>query len=305
MRESGCEYSRRTFLLSAAAFPMVGVRAAAPSVGDERSQRPVGALRIAVVQQEGRPGEVSRNRGSALRFAGDALQAGADVVLFHEALLTGYVPDARRLAEEQDGPTTRAFQALLRGSASQIIYGLTERAGERFHASAIVVSGNGIVANYRKTHLYPNPRDPVRNEPAIFAAGTSLQTFPLAGSTAGLLICFDGDFPEMMRAYASLGCDVVFWLNNRYSRGHSEVKRLAVTNSMIVATSCCTGKSETGEYYPGGSNITGPRGELLAEIWGREGVITADVWPAQVPQLRASNVLFTSQRPELYVRAAP
>jgi predicted amidohydrolase len=264
--------------------------------------RPSGALRVAVVQQEGRPGEVLRNRESAVRFAGEALGAGADVVVFHEALLTGYVPNVRDLSEDASGPTTRAFQTLLRGSTARIVYGLTERADERLHASAVVVSEAGVVANYRKTHLYPNPSDPVRDEPTIFTPGTRLTTFPLAGYTAGLLVCFDGDFPEMMRAYANLGCQIVFWLNNRYSRGHAEVKRLAVINSMIVATSCCTGKGETGEFYPGGSNITGPRGELLAEIWGKEGVITADVWPSQVLQLRAKNVFFTSQQPALYAR---
>jgi predicted amidohydrolase len=294
------------FLLTAAAGSL-GARSPAirAAAGDAAVSRPSGALRIAVVQQEGRPGEVSRNRESAVRFAGEALQAGADVVLFHEALLTGYVPNVRDLSEEADGPTTRVFHELLRGSTARIIYGLTERAGGRFYASALVVSGTGLVANYRKTHLYPNPSDPVRDEPSVFTPGTRLTTFQLGGPTAGLLICFDGDFPEMMRAYANLGCQIVFWLNNRYSRGYAEVKRLAVINSMIVATSCCSGKGETGEFYPGGSNITGPRGELLAEIWGKEGVIAADVWPSHVPQLRAKNVFFTSQQPALYARPRP
>ena len=299
--------SRRNFLLCAAAGSIAGSAATfgGTPVVNAAAPRPPGALRIAVVQQEGRPGDVQRNRQSAVRFAGEALQAGADVVLFHEALLTGYVPTARELSEDADGPTTRAFQDLLHGSASHIVYGLTERDGDELYASAVVVSSTGVLGKYRKTHLYPNPSDPVRDEPSIFTPGTRLTTFPLAGATAGLLICFDGDFPEMMRAYANLGCQVVFWLNNRWARGHSEVKRLAVTNSMIVATACCTGKSETGEFYPGGSNITGPRGELLAEIWGKEGVVIADVWPAQVPQVRAGNVLFTSQRPALYRRPTP
>jgi len=72
-----------------------------------------GFLRVAVVQQDGNPGGVQENRAKALAFAEQALAQGADVILFHEELLVGYAPDLAQLAEPVDGPTTRAFQALL------------------------------------------------------------------------------------------------------------------------------------------------------------------------------------------------
>ena len=80
------------------------------------------------------------------------------------------------------------------------------------------------------------------------------------------MICFDGDFPEMTRAYANRGCGLLFWMNNRGSRGHAEVRDLAFRNSMIGAISCCCGLDEKGMVCRGGSNITDADGSLLTEI---------------------------------------
>jgi len=116
-----------------------------------------------------------------------------------------------------------------------------------------------------------------------------------------VMICYDGDFPEMTRSYANLGCQVVFWLNNRDSRGHDEVKPLSVANSMIIASSCCVGKDEAGSLCRGGSNITNFNGELVTELWDVEGVIHADVHPEEVGEHRRNNPWYKGRRPELYV----
>jgi predicted amidohydrolase len=261
-------------------------------------------VRIAVVQQDGNPGGVEANRQKALAFASQALAAEADVILFHEELLAGYVENLRSLAEPADGITTQTFQRLLQssGTDARVIYGLTEKSGDKYYISAVVVSKDGIVAHYRKTHLFPIREAPasLRNEPAVYTAGDRLVTFKIREHLCGLMICFDGDFPEMTRSYANVGCRMLFWMNNRMSRGYEEVKTLAFSNSIIMATSCCTGKDETNQFCSGGSNITGAQGELQAEIWGKEGVITADVRPREVDLVRKSNVFFTEQRPSLY-----
>jgi len=127
-----------------------------------------------------------------------------------------------------------------------------------------------------------------------------LVTFDFRGYRCGLMICYDGDFPEMTRAYANRGCAVLFWLNHRGSRGYAEVKDLAMRNSMIMATCCCCGVDESGNVCRGGSNITDAKGKLQAEIWDREGIILKDVYPAEVPKLRAENPSYHGQRPELY-----
>ena len=91
---------------------------------DNSGENPV---KVAVVQQDGNPGEVETNRKKALEFAEKALAQHADVILFHEELLVGYDKNLQNLAEPVNGVTTRAFQKLLKGTGSLIIYGLTEK----------------------------------------------------------------------------------------------------------------------------------------------------------------------------------
>jgi len=267
------------------------------AIGDTTS------FRIAVVQQNGNPGQPDENRSKALRFAAQALARGADVILFHEELLLGYTPKLRQLAEPVDGPTTRAFQDLLSCKDSLVIYGLTEREGDAYYISAPIVSASGVLANYRKTHLWWKAEG-LRHEPTYYQPGDCLVTFGLKGFQCGVMICYDGDFPETTRSYANLGCAVLFWMNNRGSRGHAEVADLAYRNSMIIAASCCCGPDERGRACRGGSNITDADGKLLAEIWDKEGIILADVSPAGALGLRAENPWYRGRRPELYCRAA-
>lgn len=256
--------------------------------------------RLAVVQQNGNPGYVSANRTKALTFAEMALSQGADIILFHEELLIGYHHNLRALAEPLNGPTTQAFRELLQGTDSLIIYGLTERDGDDLYISAPVVSQDGVIANYRKTHLWWNA-DGLRYEPGFYKPGNRLETFDHRGQSCGIMICYDGDFPEMTRSYANLGCSMLFWMNNRNSRGHAEVEPLAVDNSMIMAVSCCCGLDEQGNMCRGGSNITGPSGQLFAELWDKEGIIITDVDPDDALIQRQKNPWFVGQRRDLYV----
>ncbi len=257
-------------------------------------------VKIAVVQQETLAGAVELNRSKALSFARQAIAAGADLILFHEELLVGCVSNPLELAEPVDGPTTQAFQTLLRGTPSQILYGLTERDQGRCYIAATLVGASGVRANYRKAHLWWREGG-LRHEPSFYHAGDRLVTFNVAGHKSGVMICYDGDFPEMTRSYANLDCTMLFWLNNRPHRGHAEVRPLAAGNSMIIAASCCCGRSESGRIYRGGSNITDHDGTLLAEIWDDEGIIYASVDPAQVLAARRENPLYRGQRRDLYV----
>ena len=175
-------------------------------------------VKIAVVQQNTVPGAVERNRARALDHAREALTQDADIILFHEELLVGYYPGLRELAEPVDGPTTRAFQSLLRGSDALIIYGLTEREGDDCY-----ISGDPSSSGWRARQLSQDAPVVGCARPAprthLYRPGNRLVTFMVKGYRCGIMICYDGDFPEMTRAYANLGCAVLFWMNNRNSRG--------------------------------------------------------------------------------------
>ncbi|MBN2289949.1 MAG: carbon-nitrogen hydrolase family protein [Candidatus Glassbacteria bacterium] len=297
--------SRRNFIRAGAgSLGALAISSSSAAAGTDEAMEgspAEGKVRIAVVQQETVPGAVDENRSKALGFASEALEKGADIVLFHEELLVGYVENLKFLAEEVDGPTSREFRKLLAGSGSLVLWGLTERAGSKFYISATLVGAAGVLANYHKTHLWWKAEG-LRHEPAFYEPGDELVTFEVKGHKSGVMICYDGDFPEMTRAYANLDCRMLFWLNNRGSRGHEEVTKLAENNSMIMAASCCCGNNELGYKCRGGSNITDCDGSLVCEIWDKEGVIYADVEPGKVPEARSNNPWYTGRRGELYCR---
>lgn len=287
-------------VICSAVTMVVPVSASAAEPNVDGSQKPEnGKVRIAVVQQDSVPGAVEENRAKAIRFAREALRNHADIILFHEALLVGYVPNILELAEPADGHTTRAFQELLEGTESLVLYGLVERDGQDYHTSAVLVGSDGARACYRKTHLWWRAQG-ARHEPTFFRPGEELVTFKVKGHKCGVMICYDGDFPEMTRAYANLDCVMLFWLNNRGSRGHREVHPLVCANTMIMATSCCCGKNEAGNKCRGGSNITDKSGSLMAEIWDKEDIIYADVDPSTVLDARNQNPWYRGQRQDLY-----
>jgi predicted amidohydrolase len=297
--------SRRKFVkASAGSFSALALGAhgiSAVPIENSGSNTTQEKVRIAVVQQNSIPGEVQHNRFKALAFAGQALGNGADIILFHEELIVGYVKIMRELAEQVDGQTTRAFQSLLAASESKILWGLTENKQGRYYIAATLVGASGVLANYHKTHLWWKAKG-LRHEPTFYEPGNELVTFEVKGHKSGVMICYDGDFPEMTRAYANLDCRMLFWLNNRGERGHGEVTKLAETNSMIMAVSCVCGKNELGYVCRGGSNITNHDGGLLAEIWDQEGIIYADVEPGTVPEARSKNPWYIGRRSDLYRR---
>lgn len=257
-------------------------------------------IKLAVVQQAHNPGKTDENRAKALAYAAQALNAGAEIILFHEEMLIGYHEALHTLAEPVDGETSRAFQKLLAGTRAKIVYGLTEREGNRLYISAPVVSSEGVIANYRKTHLWwAEPG--LRNETAFMTAGDELVTFTHGGQKIGLLICYDGEFPEMFRSYADMGCSVVLWPNNRESRAHMDgVYDAARRNSLIIAASCCCGVDESGRFCRGLSNITDHDGRLIGELDSAEGIVYAEIEPAKALEARLKNPLYVGRRPELY-----
>ncbi len=267
--------------------------------GDSSNVDKNSQVRISVVQQETIPGAVQANREKALNYARSALKNDVDVILFHEALTVGYVENIHELAEPTDGLTTRAFQKLLHGTGTIVIYGLVECDGDNYYTSAVIVGAKGVIAKYRKTHLWWDAKG-TRHEPSYFQPGKRLVTFDVKGHKSGVMICYDGDFPEMTRAYANLDCTMLFWMNNRGERGFKEVYPLVRANSIVVATSCCCGKNELGYDCRGGSNIIDAEGSLLTEIWEKEGIIYADVQPGKVMNIRNANPWYKGQRQNLY-----
>ena len=167
-------------------------------------------LRIATAQFENRSGDKQFNLAAIEELAAKAARSGADVVAFHECSITGY-SFARRLSRQQlwdlaeaipGGASIELLAGVARRHGIAILAGLFERGedGEVYKAHVCVDRG-GVVARHRKIHPFINPH--VR-------AGNAYTIFELRGWKCGMLICYDNNVIENVRATAFLGAEIIF-----------------------------------------------------------------------------------------------
>ena len=218
-------------------------------------------MKIAAYQYESRDRSVEDSLAAMQDAAAAARAQGAGLVIFPEMFLTGYnIGDAvRRLAEPPDGPAFGRASAIAREKGVALLYGYPEREGDKFYNSALLIDRNGKrVANYRKTHLYGS-EDKRRFEP-----GDALGVVDLDDLRIGILICYDVEFPEAVRALALAGAELIvvptalmepFGLVAR-----TVVPARAYESQVYVAYSNLCGR-EGNLTYCGLSCIVGPDGE--------------------------------------------
>src|SRR5215210_1646470 len=129
----------------------------------------------------------------------------ADLIAFPELFLSGYtVTDVDELAVRLDDPELESLADVAREHSTALIVGAAERVSDGVANSAVCVGERGeLVAVYRKVQLYGG------DESDAFVAGNELLVAELRGVKVGLMICFDVEFPEVARALARAGAELL------------------------------------------------------------------------------------------------
>ncbi|MET9127978.1 MULTISPECIES: carbon-nitrogen hydrolase family protein [unclassified Streptomyces] len=258
-------------------------------------------MRTALLQSSGRPGSVVENLKVLDEAAGRAAAAGAGLLAAPEMFLTGYAigDDIGRLAEPADGEAADAIAEIAARHGVAVAYGYPERSGERVHNSAQLISADGTrLANYRKTHLFGcferdhfTPGD----QPVVQAE--------LNGLRVGLMICYDVEFPENVRAHALAGTDLLVvptaQMHPFQFVAESVVPVRAFENQMYVAYVNRVGVE--GEFeFVGLSTLAGPDGVARTRAGRAEELVLADADPAFLAASRETNPYLRDRRPGLY-----
>lgn len=166
-------------------------------------------LKVASVQFENASRDKQKNLQSINRLTQQAAERGCKVVAFHECSITGYT-SASRLSREElhsiaepipDGPSIQFLLQIAKKSEMTILAGLFERDGETLYNTYICVDGSGLVARYRKLHPFISPH---------LSAGNEYVLFEIHGWKCGILICYDNNVIENVRATALLGAEIIF-----------------------------------------------------------------------------------------------
>jgi predicted amidohydrolase len=167
-------------------------------------------LKIATVQFEMASGDKKYNLNKIERFCEAAAAKGAKVVAFHECSISGYT-FARKLSRVQmwdlaesipAGPSVARLAEIAKRLGIYALAGLFERGDDgKLYKAYVCVGPNGFVAKYRKIHPFINPH---------LTPGSEYAVFEIEGWKCGVLICYDNNVIENVRATALLGADIIF-----------------------------------------------------------------------------------------------
>jgi predicted amidohydrolase len=260
-------------------------------------------MRVAVLQFAPRFGEVGANLDTVDRMLESVR---ADVIVLPELFQTGYLFTSRdelpRLAESLDGPTVTRIQRWARRSDAAIVAGIAEATPEGCYNSAVVIGPEGLLAHYRKIHLFD--REKLWFEPGNLG-------FPVCefrGARLGVMVCFDWRFPEAARSLAFKGADLIVHPSNLVLPWCPDAMiTRALENNVFIATSDRWGTDERGGTrlrFIGRSQVVDPHGRRLAQLGEDEdGVLTVDIDPASArnKQVNEHNHLFDDLRPDHYL----
>ncbi|MDF3302387.1 carbon-nitrogen hydrolase family protein [Streptomyces tropicalis] len=258
-------------------------------------------MRTALLQSSGRPGSVAENLQVLDEAAGRAAAAGAGLLVAPEMFLTGYAigDGVGRLAEPADGDSAAAVAGTASRHGLAIAYGYPERSGDTVFNSAQLIAADGTrLANYRKTHLFGGfERD------QFTPGGQPVVQAELNGLTVGLMICYDVEFPENVRAHALAGTDLLLvptaQMHPFQFVAESVVPVRAFENQMYVAYVNRVGQE--GEFeFVGLSTLAGPDGVARTRAGRAEELVLADADPALLAASRAANPYLADRRPGLY-----
>ena len=253
-------------------------------------------MKIAALQMVSGP-DVAANLATARRLLEEAAAQGARLAALPEyfCLIGQHDGDKLALAEaEGSGP----IQAMLATAARELglwVLGGTlpmkAATADRVRNATLVYAPTGErVARYDKIHLFAfdNGRESY-DEGRVLEAGCEPVRFRAEALEVGLSVCYDLRFPELFRAYA--GCDLLavpaaFTYTTGEKHWELLLRARAVENQCYVIAPAQGGTHPNGRRTWGHSMIVDPWGEVLAVLPEGEGVVTADVDPARIAQVR-------------------
>jgi predicted amidohydrolase len=266
-------------------------------------------MKVACCQIAPRVGAAEHNRLLIHQAIDAAVAAGVRLVVLPELCTSGYVlrsqDEARELAVR---PADGALDGWSDVAGDAVVVGGFAELGDDgvVYDSAAVVDASGVLAIYRKTHLW-------LDEPRFFAVGTHPPPVVTTKvGRVGVAICYDLFFPEMTRRLARAGAEIIAGPTNsplldddrtNADIGTTVMRSAAHVNRVFVAV-CDRCGIERGTRWAGRSVIVDPDGRVIAGPPGdRLETVIADCDLAIARQKTVpgtNNDVFADRRPELY-----
>lgn len=283
-------------------------------------------VKVAAVAVDTKPEHLDGNLQRIDHWLRDAADAGAQLVLFPELSLTGFIPNhpdsnhegwlrqalvvARQSAISIPSPTIQQLVDLAKEHDLWFSVGLLEDAGNLMYNTQILVGPRGLEGKWRKMHI------PMFETP-FYNGGDAVKVFETELGRIGCNICFDALIPESTRLLALDNAEIVLfpfaadppprtpagweaWAGTALSARCAENGLFGIAANYVGELECAGATQK----FPGGGLVIGPRGEKLA-TWpnaGDEpGMMVCDLSRDDLLTARAEpEYLFRFRRPELY-----
>jgi len=247
------------------------------------------AIQLAPLPGPLTPETVKGNLSKAAEWVERCVDAtGADLVVLPESVTTGFTPGVGAeelwdLVSPVPGPVTEPLQEVASRLRTHLVVGTYERGADRgvVHNAAVLLDPSGEVAGtYRKTHPFCTE---MRSRGGWVTPGDEVCVVETDLGAIGMIICFDGDYPELSRITAVRGAEVIvrpsallrsadIWeLTNRAR---------AYDNHVYVVGANATGADPAGVLYFGNSMIVTPVAEVVARAASHECWVSARLDPA-------------------------
>ncbi|MGN6721631.1 MAG: carbon-nitrogen hydrolase family protein [Marmoricola sp.] len=258
-------------------------------------------MRVAVYQGPEGSNSVEENLAALESAVAKAAAQGAQLLITPEMSASGYNVDDgyASSAESTDGPIEHRLAEAARQHGIALIYGYPEREGDALYNTAAVLGADGTeIARYRKTHLFGD------FETKHFTPADDLVVqFDLNGIRCGVVVCYDVEFPEVVRAHAGAGTQLLLVPTALMLPfdfvADSVVPVRAWENELclVYADRCGTEGDLT---YVGRSCVIGSDGTELARAGRGEELLIADIDEDTLVAGKKLNTYLRDRRTDLY-----
>jgi len=265
-------------------------------------------MKVAIAQIEAGYYAKDKNEGKILSLTDQALEQGVDLILFPEGANLGYFildqtkerEEALSLALGKAPDFSSPWIELLRRKAQKGIYiacgCFLKNENSRLVNALLLLSPKGEIFSYNKTHLFHLKET---KEADFVVGGYELTVVDTPLAKIGLCICYDLNFPEVIRTLALKGAQIVLlpaaWPKMAGRTWDLLLSARAIENELYVVA--C---GQTGEAYYGHSKIIDYTGNILTEFAEEEGLRVAEVDLTKQEKWRKMVTYFEDRRPALY-----
>jgi predicted amidohydrolase len=267
-------------------------------------------MRIACVQTDVIFKDVNANLSSLEATVRAEAALGAELTVFPECFSTGYcfdsLAEAMAFGESVPGPSTERVGKLCAELKTHVVFGMLEKSGDQLFNVAVLMGPDGLIGSYRKVHL------PYLGVDRFTTPGDRpFEVLEAGGVKIGMLICYDGGFPEAARVLSIQGADLIVlptnWPPGGSYMAEFSINCRAMENGIYFAAVNRIG-TENGFAFIGKSRICSPVGATIVSIDDASpGILRTEIDPTisrtkRIVRVPGKHVIdrMADRRPEMY-----